>query len=272
MTSAPDELRAAYDAQLRLEAEMSGARTWHRHGPLVRGLFGRGGFVSYRNLGDLAVDAVDRLISETVAWFRDHTEVASFEWKTRGHDQPADLPDRLVGHGFRPEPTETVMVGPAGPLARSVDLAVDLLEGVTVRRAGDHGDLLDDVTRAARLQAEVFGRGSGPTPAELAARLAATPELSSLWLAEVPDGAVVGAGRLEIAAGTDFAGLWGGATQGPWRGRGIYRALVAARARAALAAGSALLHSDCTELSRPILERSGLVAVTTTTPYLWTRG
>jgi hypothetical protein len=32
-----------------------------------------------------------------------------------------------------------------------------------------------------------------------------------------------------------------------------------------------LLNSDCTPMSRPILERSGLVAVTTTTPYVWTR-
>jgi len=31
------------------------------------------------------------------------------------------------------------------------------------------------------------------------------------------------------------------------------------------------VHSDSTEGSRPILERSGLVAVSTTTPYDWTR-
>ncbi len=52
-------------------------------------------------------------------------------------------------------------------------------------------------------------------------------------------------------------------------GRGIYRALTAARARAALAMGKRLLHSDSTEFSRPILERAGLVKVSTTTPYEW---
>jgi hypothetical protein len=36
--------------------------------------------------------------------------------------------------------------------------------------------------------------------------------------------------------------------------------------------GAVYLHSDCSDMSRPILERSGLVPVTTTTPYLWTRG
>ncbi len=40
---------------------------------------------------------------------------------------------------------------------------------------------------------------------------------------------------LEPVRGTDFAGIWGGATREEWRGRGIYRALTAARARSALA-------------------------------------
>lgn len=48
---------------------------------------------------------------------------------------------------------------------------------------------------------------------------------------------------------------------------GIYRALTAARARAALELGKSLINSDSTEFSRPILERSGLRKVSTTTPY-----
>lgn len=262
------DLLAAYDSQLRLDAEMIGARTWHHHGPLVRGVFSDAGFVSYRDLGGLAGDEVDRLIADTVAWFRDETDVASFEWKTRGHDQPADLAERLAAHGLEPDAPETVMIGRAELLDRPVDLP----DGITVRRAGGGGDVLGDVERAARMQAEVFGRSSGPDVAELADKLAAAPDLAGLWLAEDADGTVVCAGRLEVVAGTEFAGLWGGATRAPWRGRGIYRALVAARARAALAMGAAYLHSDCTAMSRPILERSGMVAVTTTTPYHWARG
>ena len=73
------------------------------------------------------------------------------------------------------------------------------------------------------------------------------------------------------SVGAEFAGLWGGATRPEWRGRGIYRALTAARARSALRAGKTLIHSDSTEYSRPILERSGLVRVSTTTPYRWRR-
>ena len=78
--------------------------------------------------------------------------------------------------------------------------------------------------------------------------------------------------RLDLAYdGTEFAGIWGGSTLPEWRGQGIYRALTAARARAALAEGVRYINSDCTAMSRPILERSGLVAVTTTTPYVWRR-
>ena len=87
-----------------------------------------------------------------------------------------------------------------------------------------------------------------------------------LWVAEA-GGRVVSAGRLEPVADSDFAGIWGGATLPDWRRRGIYRALTAARARSALARGKTLIHSDSTEHSRPILERAGLVKVSTTTPY-----
>jgi len=100
----------------------------------------------------------------------------------------------------------------------------------------------------------------------LSAGVALTSVLATVvvWL-------VTGSGRLEPVAGTAFAGLWGGSTRPAWRGRGIYRALTAARARSALARGVRWLHSDSTEFSRPILERAGLKRVTVSTPYVWRR-
>jgi hypothetical protein len=91
-----------------------------------------------------------------------------------------------------------------------------------------------------------------------------------LWVAEA-EGQIVSAGRLEPVPGTDFAGIWGGATREEWRGRGIYRALTAARARSAIRMGKTLINSDSTEYSRPILESSGLIKVSMTTPYRWRR-
>jgi GNAT superfamily N-acetyltransferase len=81
---------------------------------------------------------------------------------------------------------------------------------------------------------------------------------------------VVSAGWIVYKPGTDFAGIWGGSTLRSWRGRGIYRALVARRAQLAVGHGYRFLQVDASDDSRPILQRLGFVAVTTTTPYVWT--
>ena len=118
------------------------------------------------------------------------------------------------------------------------------------------------------MQRDVFG--GGPSGDEVLDRLDRMGGTETFWVAEA-DGRVVSAGRLNRVEGTEFAGLWGGATLPEWRGQGSYRALTAARARFAISEGVRYLHSDCSAMSRPILERSGLVAVTTSTPYLWKR-
>ncbi|MFF2455131.1 GNAT family N-acetyltransferase, partial [Isoptericola sp. NPDC058082] len=74
---------------------------------------------------------------------------------------------------------------------------------------------------------------------------------------------------LVFRTGTEFAGLWGGSTLSAWRGRGIYRALVAARAHIAAVRGVRYLQVDASGDSAPILRRLGFHAVTTTTPYVW---
>jgi len=261
--TAPD-LLAAYDAQLRTEAEFGGAVDVERVGPLLRGRFRHGGFVSYRDLDGYSGPLLDRLIADTVTHFAD-SGVDRFEWKTRGHDAPADLGGRLIAHGLEPGEIETVMIGDAAALASEVPPPAD----VTLRRIDDAPDRDAAVARACAMQDAVFG-GGGPGPEDILLSLDAKPGLVEFWVAEA-GGAIVCAGRLDVVTGTDFAGLWGGAILPGWRGRGVYRALTAARARSAVRRGVRYLQSDCTSMSRPILERAGLVAVTTTTPYVWTR-
>jgi hypothetical protein len=262
MTDEALTLLAAYDAQLRGAAEVAGSSSWDRSGPLWRGIFATSGFVSYESLEGVA--DVDALIAETVAFFSGIADVEEFEWKTRGHDRPSDLGARLEAQGLEPEEIETVMVGEARSLA--VDIA--LPTGVVVRRVDDLPERDVIVTEAADVQRAIFG--GGPTASEVLDRLDRMGGLETFWVAEAA-GRVVSAGRLARVEGTEFAGLWGGATLEEWRGRGIYRALTAARARAAATDGVRYLHSDCSAMSRPILERSGLVAVTTSTPYVWHR-
>ena len=83
-------------------------------------------------------------------------------------------------------------------------------------------------------------------------------------------GEFVCAGWARFPKGTDFATLWGGGTLPGWRRRGIYRALVTYRANLAAERGSRYLQVDASSESRPILERLGFIAVTTTTPFIWT--
>ena len=61
----------------------------------------------------------------------------------------------------------------------------------------------------------------------------------------------------EHQIGAEFAGLWGGATLEPRPHRGIYRALVARRAKLAAARGATYLQVDASDSSRPICVASG---------------
>ncbi|MFB9312566.1 GNAT family N-acetyltransferase [Nocardioides plantarum] len=259
----PAVLLAAYDSQLREEAEVATMAHVERHGPLLWARSGSGrGFVTYRDLDGATGVALRELVSATVAHYAADPEVASLEWKTRGHDHAPGLHELLLEHGFEPEEPESVMVG------RAEDLVGDapLPDGVVVRQVSEP----DDVRRMCAMADVAFGRPFAGMADHLVHRMQSADSEMEIWVAEV-DGEIVSCGRLEPVAGTDFAGLWGGATLAEWRSRGIYRALTAERARSALRRGRTLVNSDSTEYSRPILERAGLVKVTTTTPYEWSR-
>ncbi len=268
--AAGEALRArllqAHDEDLRTEAELDRATQCTRIGPLHVGRFGDRGFVTYRDLAGASGSKLDQLIEAAIDHFAAEPAVGSFEWKTRGHDAPADLGQHLVRAGLSGEDPETVMIGETAALTGATGLPA----AVVVRRAGDTGDLAGDVRAVGVLHRQVFGAGSPNLDGQLLTAIVEAPDVNELWLAEA-GGTIVCAGRLVRVPRTRFAGLFGGATDAAWRRAGIYRALTAARARSALAMGAELIYAECTEFSRPILARSGLVAVTTTTPYLWRR-
>ncbi len=253
----------AYDDQLRTDAETPSAVSVTVLGPLrLVTLAGGRGFVTYPDLAGAGPEDIARLVPAALAHFRADPGIAGVEWKTRGHDHAPGLVGSLLAHGFVPGAPESIMIGPLKALCGDVALPA----GVTLRRVSS-----DSAVRAMSAMAdEAFGESVNTRSADaLVARLARGDGME-LWVAETV-GRMVCAGRLEPVPGTEFAGIWGGATLAEFRGRGIYRALTAARARSALAMGKTLVHSDSTEFSRPILERSGLVQVSTTTPYDWTR-
>ncbi|MFF3330551.1 GNAT family N-acetyltransferase [Streptomyces sp. NPDC002888] len=251
---------ALHDRDLREGARPDGpgARI-ERTGRVVRQVASAQGWngVLWSELDEADADAA---IAEQVAYFTGLGR--DFEWKLYGHDHPVDLGQRLRAAGFTPEAEETLMIGEAaGPV-----LDADLPEGVRILPVTDAAgvDLVADVHEKA------FGTDSARLRHQMIARLAEDPDTVVAVVALAGD-VPVSSARMELVPGTEFAGLWGGGTVEGWRGRGIYRALVAHRARAAVTRGYRYLQVDASDQSRPILERLGFAALSTTTPYVYVR-
>ncbi len=247
--------RTAYEEQLR--ARIAPGEQPDRSGPAVRRTrYGRG-FVLYRDLGGLEGERLDAFI----AGQRDHFagRVAEVEWKHHDGDRPADLPVRLAAAGFLPQEPETVMVGETARLA-----AAEPPPGVRLREVTCRADL----DRVGRLEEAVWGYDHGWLPHMLQRSLSGPGDPLTVIVAEAGD-EVVCAAWVRFHEGTDFASLWGGSTLPGWRGRGVYRAVVAHRSALAAARGFRYTQVDATRASRPILARLGLAPVAVSTPYVW---
>ncbi|MET3350296.1 UNVERIFIED_ORG: hypothetical protein ABID57_001983 [Arthrobacter sp. UYEF1] len=221
MASTTDIL-AADDSQLRrlVPPTIPAGHDYKLLGPLLRVTGQRRGFIeSARDLG-VEGGMLDRLIVEQRDYFACRGEAV--EWKTRAHDLPNDLESRLGAAGFVPEDRETVLVGESAAMAGGTATA----EGIRVRLARERPDL----ERIAAMKSEVWAADYSWVATDLHDRLASAPENLVVFMAEA-SGEVVSAAWLEVNPGTDFAGLWGGSTLPAWRGRGIYKATVSARAR-----------------------------------------
>ncbi|WP_329344212.1 GNAT family N-acetyltransferase [Streptomyces sp. NBC_01352] len=249
---------ALYDRDMREGAQPDGpgARI-EKAGRVVRQVAAAHGWngVVWSDLDEASADAA---IAEQVAHYS--ALGLDFEWKLYGHDLPMDLGPRLRAAGFTPEPEETLMI------AEVADLTLDAEppEGIRFLPATDAAG----VDLVAEVHEKAFGTDSSRLRHQLLARLTDDPDTVVAVVALAGD-TPVSAARMELVPGTRFAGLWGGGTVEAWRGRGIYRALVAQRARAAVDRGYRYLQVDASSQSRPILERLGFAPLSTTTPYVY---
>jgi GNAT superfamily N-acetyltransferase len=253
-------LLAAYDAQMRLPtgAVPTGV-TYERDGPVLRIVGGHVGRIrAPRDVGVTGAE-LDRLIARQRDYFQARGQ--GVEWKLRAHDQPADLPERLVAAGFAPEGPSAVLLG----FAEEVAAEPVLPEGVVLRQVSE----AEELRRFADQQTAVLGVDCSWVAAYLGARVSADPGQITILVAEAGDRFACTA-LVEYCPGTDFVALLGGATLPEWRGRGLYRAMIAARAQEAVARGFRLLHVDASPASAPILRRCGFHEITTSTHYQWT--
>lgn len=258
--SSKTHMLESYDSQLRLVVPTNPplGQQFHSDGFVLRVTGRNRGFIETAQTLTVEGPELDRLIRTNRDFFASRGEAV--EWKTRAHDLPADIPERLLAAGFVPEEVETVMVG----TAESMAVEPHLPDGVALRTVHIRADL----DRIADMESEVWGEDWGWLADDLHRRIGAEPTNVVVLVAEAA-GRVVSAAWLVFQEGTDFAGLWGGSTLAQWRGQGIYRALVARRAQLAHVRGAKYLQVDASDESRPILLRLGFIALTTTTPYVW---
>ncbi|MGW4893523.1 GNAT family N-acetyltransferase [Kitasatospora sp. NPDC004240] len=256
-----DEVLGLFDERIRREARPDSPRArveWT--GAVVRqtGEADAWNGVLWSGLDGADEAAVDAVIAEQVAHYT--ALGVDFEWKHYAHDRPASLPARLLAAGFTPEDPETLMVAGIGDLPD----ATAVPEGIELRAVTDEAGV--DLVIAVHEQA--FGTDGSRLRARILAQLTEAPDIITVVLAMAGDTPVSSA-RMEFHPGTGFAGLWGGGTVEGWRGRGVYRALIAHRARIAAERGYRYLQVDASDQSRPILHRLGFAALTVTTPYLY---
>ncbi|MFD3486672.1 GNAT family N-acetyltransferase [Streptomyces sp. NPDC058665] len=265
-----EAVRALFDRQMRREAPADSlGAVVERVGAVVRQTAapaGGAGPAAESDGGwngvlwsDLDEGSADAAITEQIRHF---TSLGlEFEWKLYSHDAPHDLAGRLAAAGFTPEPPETLMIAEAAGLP--TDVAVP--EGVRLVPVTDAAG----VELMAEVHERAFGTDRTHIRERLLAQLAAAPGSVAAAIAMAGD-VPVSAARMELPAGTEFAGLWGGGTVPGWRGRGLYRALVAFRTRLAAERGYHYLQVDASSQSRPILRRLGFEELSTTTPYVHT--
>jgi hypothetical protein len=248
--------RDAYEQQLR--ARVAPGETVDRFGPVIRRMRAGRAFILYRDLAGLEGAGLDAFI----ACQRDHFAglVGEVEWKYHDGDLPADLPDRLLAAGFVPEERETVMVGDAALLTGRVEAP----RGVRLREV----TLRADLERIGRLEEAVWGHDHTWLVDVLERGLLGAGDPIVVVVAETSS-EVVCAGWVRFHRGTEFATLWGGSTLEGWRRRGIYRAIVAYRARLAVERGFRYVQVDASAASRPILAGLGLRPAAISTPYVW---
>jgi hypothetical protein len=160
-------------------------------------------------------------------------------WEVGTHATPTDLVDRLLALGIvddEPTPLAVGMVLTATPAGPST--------GIEVRRAETDEEHLV----AAQIASIAFG---SPKPVEVSS----DRDPNNLVYLAYLDGEPVARGSASFSE--HGVTLFGGSTLPGARGRGAYRALVAARWEDAVARGTPVLVTQASPMSRPILAQLG---------------
>ncbi|WP_404450601.1 N-acetyltransferase [Virgibacillus necropolis] len=242
------ELLAVFHRELRQEAETLGF-TREETDNVVRHLSQSGdkNFIISSNLDDMNARGI---IKEEINYFQELEK--EFEWKVYSYDHPTDLKDILQQEGFTIDNPEALMV-------------MKLDENLPLLQCPQHKKL-SQITDEKGIQDIIALEDSiwNESHAELGTRLwrdkQSNPE--SLYLYGIYEGdKLVSAAWMYLESNSSFTSLWGGSTLPAYRGKGFYRALLAARAKKAYEKGHPFLTVDASPMSRPILENCGFLCL-----------
>ena len=255
-TAKCDEIRRAFDRERR-DLDIPGF-TRHADASCVyhKPRTGSGGFVSY---SDSPPEETESLICTVIDAFV-RSRSSEFEWKVFEHDRPTDLRARLERRGFRSGAREELMVMP-------VELVSGLhgCQSARIEHVGDSRGLSDYFSVAATHWSGDDGMDA------LRNELRENPDDLALYVAY--DGKhPVASAYARFSKGSRFAGLWAAVTLPTHRRRGIYSALVAARALEAARRGFDFVMVDARAESSSILKRLGFLCVTASHACVWTQG
>jgi GNAT superfamily N-acetyltransferase len=244
-----DEFLAFYDQDQRIDDIFPGSRREVTPDVIRQvDLSGRMGMVIYSRLDASNADAV---IEAQIAYYEGIGQ--DFEWKVFGHDQPADLKDRLARRGFEIEEAEALLVlDLASP--PPVLLAPPAHE---VTRITDPDKIADVMAVQNKIWDEDFSWLGDYLVSDLRER----PDTLSVYVV-FKEGVPVSSAWLRFREGSPFASMWGGSTLDAYRGQGIYTALLAVRVQEAQARGVRFLTIDASPMSRPIVEKHGFQFIT----------
>jgi hypothetical protein len=201
----------------------------------------------------VAPHEVEAVVAEVRALFRKRAR-HEVTWEIGPSSTPPDIYERLTALGMLPddEPLAAGMVMMRPPPEPETAVTVEPVTDLAGFRA--HMIILR----------RCFGDGApDPTEEEIVAdfkRRRGREDHMRRYLALL-DGMPVAAGDAALLEGAVV--LCGGATLPEARGKGAYRALVAARWREAVARGTPVLVVQASSMSRPILEQLGFETVVT---------
>jgi GNAT superfamily N-acetyltransferase len=202
-------------------------------------------------------EGLDATLAEVRRILREHGYVAC-GWYVGPSCRPVELVDLLRERGFTPasqppfEPHFTAMMMTSEPQATPPS------EGIEARLVRDR----DEYARAMRAGLTAAGESEEAIADFIAGGAAGWDHESGvarMTHIAFADGEVAGLGMLTYGPSAFLLG--GGAVLPAFRGRGVYRALVSARWKTAVAAGKPALTVHAGAMSRPILERCGFEKV-----------